>query len=106
VTKEYLAAVPEPDLVLDDGHKAEGRPQRQQRAKALGAFHVVLDQIFANAAEDVDLKAGDDRAPDDGRDAHQVGLAAAGSAPVQNLGRYGVEGLTLLRVKMKVQSRL
>jgi hypothetical protein len=103
VAEVDLAAVPEADLVLDDLDELCGRPWGQERAEPLRAFHVVLDEIIADAAEQVDLQPGNGRAPIDRRGADQVRFPGSGGATVQDLGRRRLERLTLLRMKLQVQ---
>ena len=97
--------VPKPDLVLDDGAEANRRigPRRQHRPEPFRSLDMVLDQVIANAAKDVDLKARDKRAPQDCRHPHQMRFAAAGRASVQDFGGDGPERLTLLRMKMEIE---
>ncbi|WP_348642735.1 hypothetical protein [Mesorhizobium sp. B2-4-15] len=73
-------AVPEPNFILDDGDEPALHPAGQQFAKAARAFHVVLDQILMDAPEEIDLKARDFGAPEDGSGAHQMRFAATGRA--------------------------
>ena len=75
-------------------------PWRQQRAKSLRSFNVVLDQVVADAAEQIDLQARDRRAPDDRRNPHQMRFAAAGSAAEQNFGGYRFKRHTLFLVQL------
>jgi hypothetical protein len=103
VAEVNLAAVPEADFILDDRHELARHPAGEHGAEALGAFHVVLDQIVADPAEQVDLQARDGRAPQDGRDTHQVRLAAAGRAAVQHFGRDGLQRLALFGVERQVE---
>ena len=98
-----LRAVPEPDLVLDDIDEAAAFPARQQRPKPVRAFHVVLDQIVAQPPEEIDLQAPDQRAPDYRGDPHQVRLAAAGGASVEDLGGLRIERALLLGVELEIQ---
>jgi hypothetical protein len=103
VAEVYLRSVPEPDLVLNDRAPALRDPACQHRAEALGAFHVVFVQVVPDAPEEIDLEPGNGAAPHKGGDTHQVRFAAAGCAPIQNLGRSSLERRPLPRMKMKVQ---
>lgn len=101
VAEVDLRTVPELDEVLRVVrlHIAGIDPLTQQRREPSRPLHVVLGQIIRQAPEDIHLQPWDVRAPGDGRHAHQVALASAGSAAVQDLRSSGKKRLSLLRVK-------
>jgi len=78
-------------------------PRRENRAKATRPFHVVLDQIEIDAAKEIDLQHRYLGAPAYRGHPHQMRLAAAGSASVENLNGRCVAGDPLLRVQVDVQ---
>ena len=61
--------------------------------------HTAADQVVSDPAEQVNLKAWNGRAPQDGSNAHQMAFATPGRAAVKNLRRLRVERDRLLRMK-------
>jgi hypothetical protein len=93
----------EADLALDDLDEAGLDPRSEERAEALGALDVVLREVFGDAAEEVDLQAGEGPGPQDGEAAQRVGLPTAGRATVKDLGRGGVTQFKLLPVQLEAE---
>jgi hypothetical protein len=96
-------AVLEADLVLDDLAAAVRDPFRQQGPQPARALDMVLRQVVAVAAEQVDLQCGNCRRPGDRAQADQVALAAARGAAVERLSRVAFEREHLLRVQVPLQ---
>jgi hypothetical protein len=103
VAQEDLRAVGKANLVRDDLAPARRDPGGEQRAKALRAFHMVLREVVAGAAEQVDLQSRDVAAPRDRTCADQEAFAASRGAAIQDLGRGALERDPLLLVQDYVE---
>ncbi|MNE68864.1 hypothetical protein D3C80_1645460 [compost metagenome] len=102
VAEINLAAIPEANLVLDDLDELAFHPARQHRAKAVRSFNMVLHQIVADAAEEVDLQARYRCTPQNGSDAHQVALSATSGTAIQYFSCFALQCRHLLRMKAEV----
>ena len=101
VAQVNLAAVPKSYLVIaEDLREACRAPWGEQRAKAFWPLNMISDQIFSDAAEKVNLQAGNFGAPCNRGDAEQVGFAGTGGAAKQDFRRRTLESEFLARMKM------